>query len=61
MGGMTMLALGEAQPQLVLDRVVGAAFVATSPGGIMLANGGRTRDVRPAHARAHRTGLCSAR
>jgi pimeloyl-ACP methyl ester carboxylesterase len=25
----------------VLDRVVGAAFVATSPGGIMLANGGR--------------------
>ena len=42
MGGMTMLALGEHQPQLVLDRVVGAAFVATSPGGIMLANGGRT-------------------
>ncbi|WP_256793687.1 alpha/beta fold hydrolase [Terrabacter sp. Ter38] len=42
MGGMTMLALGEHHPRLVLDRVVGAAFVATSPGGIMLANGGRT-------------------
>ncbi len=41
MGGMTMLALGEQQPQFVLDRVVGAAFVATSPGGLMLANGGR--------------------
>jgi pimeloyl-ACP methyl ester carboxylesterase len=42
MGGMTMLALGEQHPHFVLDRVVGAAFVATSPGGIMLANGGRT-------------------
>jgi pimeloyl-ACP methyl ester carboxylesterase len=42
MGGMTMLALGEHHPRLVVDRVVGAAFVATSPGGIMLANGGRT-------------------
>ena len=42
MGGMTMLALGEQDPGLVLDRVVGAAFVATSPGGIVLANGGRT-------------------
>jgi pimeloyl-ACP methyl ester carboxylesterase len=41
MGGMTMLALGEHQPGLILDRVVGAAFVATSPGGLMLANGGR--------------------
>ncbi|MGO4599284.1 alpha/beta fold hydrolase [Terrabacter sp. 2RAF25] len=41
MGGMTMLALGEQDPGLVLDRVTGAAFVATSPGGIMLANGGR--------------------
>ena len=41
MGGMTMLALGEQQPGLVLDRVVGAAFVATSAGGLMLANGGR--------------------
>jgi pimeloyl-ACP methyl ester carboxylesterase len=41
MGGMTMLALGEQQPQLIVDRVVGAAFVATSPGGLMLANGGR--------------------
>jgi pimeloyl-ACP methyl ester carboxylesterase len=41
MGGMTMLALGEHDPKLVLDRVVGAGFVATSPGGLMLANGGR--------------------
>ncbi|GAA2496230.1 alpha/beta hydrolase [Terrabacter carboxydivorans] len=41
MGGMTMLALGEQQPRFVVERVVGAGFVATSPGGIMLANGGR--------------------
>jgi pimeloyl-ACP methyl ester carboxylesterase len=42
MGGMTMLALGEQDRKLVLDRVVGAAFVATSPGGLSLASGGRT-------------------
>ncbi|GAA5022316.1 alpha/beta hydrolase [Terrabacter aeriphilus] len=41
MGGMTMLALGELDPVLVVERVVGAAFVATSAGGLMLANGGR--------------------
>ena len=41
MGGMTMLALGEQQPEFVVDRVDGAAFVATSAGGLMLANGGR--------------------
>ncbi|MBW8732235.1 MAG: alpha/beta hydrolase, partial [Terrabacter sp.] len=41
MGGMTMLALGEQQPGFVVDRVDGAAFVATSAGGLMLANGGR--------------------
>lgn len=41
MGGMTILALGEQQPQFVVERVVGVGFVATSPGGIMLANGGR--------------------
>jgi len=41
MGGMTMLALGEQHPELVVERVVGAAFVATSAGGLMLANGGR--------------------
>ncbi len=34
MGGMTMMALGEARPDLVRDRVVGAAFVATSTGGL---------------------------
>jgi pimeloyl-ACP methyl ester carboxylesterase len=42
MGGMTMLALGEQDPRLILDRVIGAAFVSTSPGGLTLANGGRT-------------------
>jgi len=41
MGGMTMLALGEQHRQLVIDRVVGAGFIATSAGGLMLANGGR--------------------
>lgn len=41
MGGMTMLALGEIDPAYVVERVAGAAFVATSPGGISLANGGR--------------------
>lgn len=41
MGGMTMMALGELDPELVRERVVGAAFVGTSPGGITLANGGR--------------------
>ncbi|MEW1954834.1 alpha/beta hydrolase [Terrabacter sp. NPDC080008] len=41
MGGMTMLALGEQQRELVEKRVVGAGFIATSAGGLMLANGGR--------------------
>jgi pimeloyl-ACP methyl ester carboxylesterase len=34
MGGMTMMALAIQQPDLVRDRVLGVAFVATSPGGI---------------------------
>jgi len=34
MGGMTMMALAGQHPQLVKDRVLGVAFVATSPGGI---------------------------
>ncbi len=34
MGGMTMMALAEHYPDLVRDRVIGAAFVATSPGGM---------------------------
>ncbi len=42
MGGMTMLALGEKYPALIRDRVAGAAFIATSPGGLTLANGGRS-------------------
>lgn len=41
MGGMTMLALGEHYRPLVAERVIGAGFVATSPGGLTLANGGR--------------------
>jgi pimeloyl-ACP methyl ester carboxylesterase len=34
MGGMTMMALAAQHPELVRDRVMGVAFVATSPGGI---------------------------
>ena len=34
MGGMTMMALAAHHPHLIKDRVIGAAFVATSPGGI---------------------------
>ncbi len=34
MGGMTMMALAAQHPELVRDRVLGVAFVATSPGGI---------------------------
>src|SRR6476659_2154067 len=45
MGGMTMLALGEQDPAFVMERVIGAAFVATSPGGLMLANGGRVANL----------------
>ncbi|GAA2021422.1 alpha/beta hydrolase [Terrabacter terrae] len=41
MGGMTMLALGEQRSEFVVERVVGAGFIATSAGGLMLANGGR--------------------
>ncbi|HSU74101.1 MAG TPA: alpha/beta hydrolase [Terrabacter sp.] len=41
MGGMTMLALGEQRREFVIERVVGAGFIATSAGGLMLANGGR--------------------
>lgn len=33
MGGMTMMSLGDQVPDLVRERVVAAAFVATSPGG----------------------------
>ncbi|WP_116114583.1 alpha/beta fold hydrolase [Austwickia chelonae] len=34
MGGMTLMALGLDHPELVRERVVGAAFVATSTGGL---------------------------
>jgi pimeloyl-ACP methyl ester carboxylesterase len=36
MGGMTQMALADAQPELVRDRVVATAFVATSAGGAQL-------------------------
>ena len=34
MGGMTLMALAAHHPQLIKNRVIGVAFVATSPGGI---------------------------
>lgn len=34
MGGMTLMSMAEQRPDLVRDRVVGAAFIATSPGGL---------------------------
>lgn len=40
MGGMTTMAFAERHPEIVADRVVGFAAVATSPGGIPLANSG---------------------
>lgn len=41
MGGMTIMALGELDPEMVKERVSAVAFIGTSPGGITLANGGR--------------------
>ncbi len=40
MGGMTMIALADEFPSLVRERVIAAAFVATSPGGLPVALGG---------------------
>ncbi len=34
MGGMTLMALAIQRPELIKDRVLGVAFVATSPGGL---------------------------
>jgi pimeloyl-ACP methyl ester carboxylesterase len=34
MGGMTMMSLALHSPELIKDRVIGVAFVATSPGGM---------------------------
>jgi pimeloyl-ACP methyl ester carboxylesterase len=34
MGGMTLMALALQEPELIKDRVLGVAFVATSPGGL---------------------------
>ena len=45
MGGMTMLALGELDPDFIRDRTTAAAFIGTSPGGLTLANGGRSATI----------------
>ncbi|MEO7130579.1 MAG: alpha/beta hydrolase [Dermatophilaceae bacterium] len=45
MGGMTIMAYGEQFPDVVRDRVIGVGFVATSPGGLTLANGGKLATV----------------
>lgn len=45
MGGMTIMELADQAPDLVRERVVGVGFVATSPGGITLANGGRAATI----------------
>jgi pimeloyl-ACP methyl ester carboxylesterase len=34
MGGMTLMSLANHEPELIKDRVIGVAFVATSPGGM---------------------------
>ncbi|HEX2705790.1 MAG TPA: alpha/beta hydrolase, partial [Candidatus Lustribacter sp.] len=40
MGGMTIMAMAQTHPQIIRERVVGLALVATSSGGIPLARGG---------------------
>ncbi|MEU3605281.1 alpha/beta hydrolase [Streptomyces sp. NPDC035033] len=59
MGGMTVMALAERYPELVRDRVVGVAFVGTSPGrleevsyGLPLAGVNAVRRVLPGVLRA---------
>jgi pimeloyl-ACP methyl ester carboxylesterase len=43
MGGMTLMSLAEHHPELIKDRVIGVAFVATSPGGISAVHWGLGR------------------
>jgi len=43
MGGMTLMALADQHPEVVRDRVLGVAFVATSPGGISAVSWGLGR------------------
>jgi pimeloyl-ACP methyl ester carboxylesterase len=43
MGGMTLMALAAHHPEVVKDRVIGVAFVATSPGGISAVSWGLGR------------------
>ena len=40
MGGMTTMALADSHPDLVRERAIAFACIATSPGGMPLANGG---------------------
>lgn len=54
MGGMTIMSLGEEFPGLIKERVIGVAFVSTSPGGLTLANGGRQATI--AHGLLERVG-----
>ncbi len=50
MGGMTVMALAGADPELIRERVVGVALVATSSGGLASVNWGLTATVgRVAH------------
>ena len=51
MGAMTMMALAEANPALIRDRVIGAAFVATSAGGVGLHGRGMPRRLSAAAVR----------
>jgi len=43
MGGMTLMALAAHHPEVIRDRVIGVAFVATSPGGISAVSWGLGR------------------
>ena len=43
MGGMTLMALAAQRPELIKDRVIGVAFVATSPGGMSAVSWGLGR------------------
>jgi pimeloyl-ACP methyl ester carboxylesterase len=52
MGGMTIMALAEERPELFGNRIVGAAFVATSAGGLADVTYGLPRPVAKAVLRA---------
>ncbi|PPK63459.1 pimeloyl-ACP methyl ester carboxylesterase [Actinokineospora auranticolor] len=54
LGGMTLMALAERHPRLVADRVAGAAFVATTSGGLSRLTLGLPRRVAGPVLRAER-------